>query len=95
MAWPIASGASEADMESELAARLAVMGVIINRMTWRDARTLTGLVTAPEDGLVGEFSLSRRGRVLFLVAIGSPESSASATESFRKKFVREDFAISY
>lgn len=95
MAWPIASGASEADMESELAARLAVMGVIINRMTWRDARTLTGLVTAPEDGLIGEFSLSRRGRVLFLVAIGSPESSASATESFRKKFVREDFAISH
>jgi serine/threonine protein kinase len=93
MAWPVARGSSEADIESDLAGRLALHDVVITNMRWRDARTLSGVVVSPEESLIGEFVLARRGRILFLAAIGSPEESASATEEFRRKFLQEDYEI--
>ena len=93
MAWPIVRGSTEADIESDLAARLAQEDVVIVSMRWQDANSLSGIVVSPEANLIGEFTLARRGRIVFVAAIGSPEDSASATEGFRRKFLQEDYEI--
>tara|TARA_R110002096_G_scaffold408075_1_gene606927 strand:- start:18697 stop:20580 length:1884 start_codon:yes stop_codon:yes gene_type:complete len=93
MAWPIVRGSTEADIESDLAARLAQEDVVIVSMRWQDANSLSGVVASPEGNLIGEFTLAQRGRIVFVSAIGSPQDSASATEGFRRKFLEEDYEI--
>ena len=93
LAWPASGSLSESDIESELAARLAVVGVIITNMEWRNSQTLVGDVEAPEDERAGEFVFSRRGRVFYFAAAGASLDAMGATKDFRSNFLHREYEV--
>lgn len=94
MAWHPRND-SETAIEAEIAMRLAQVEVLVESMRWLDHSTLVGEVEVEDTGVRGEMVLVRQRGAVFLVAIGSPESSLAATSAYRQKFLAEDVQFFY